>query len=226
MPAPKQSVAKVLIVDDHPAVREALTMRISELPDLEVCGEAEDVTGALELVDAQKPDLAVVDISLATGDGLDLIKRIKARNKYVQMLVWSMHSEDVYAERAFRAGARGFISKVRPTRDIVDAIRCVLQGKLYVSPALSERLLESRFGSPGIHSGGWAVDSLSDRELEVFRLIGQGKKTAEVAAHLHVSVKTVETYGERIRKKLNLSNSAQLRRYAAEWVLGNRPRIG
>jgi DNA-binding NarL/FixJ family response regulator len=217
----------VLIVDDHPAVREALAIRIAQAADMEVCGEAVDVVDALSLVDAQKPDLAVIDISLATGDGLDLIKRIKSRNTKVRMLVWSMHSEALYAERALRAGAQGYITKTHATSDIVDAIRRVLEGKVYLSPVMTERLLESHVGVPWQSSAsGSAIETLSDRELAVFDLIGQGVKTAEIAMRLHLSTKTVETYRERIRKKLNLRNGAELSQCAARWVLETRDRIG
>jgi DNA-binding NarL/FixJ family response regulator len=194
----KRLRAKVLIVDDHPAVREALMIRISQVPGLEVCGQAEDVGDALRLIDETKPDVAIVDIALKTGDGIDLIKRIKARNDDVRMLVWSMYGEDLYAERALRAGANGYITKEHATDRIVDAIREVLAGKVYLSPAMSEKLLQRTVGA-GRKRAQPTIDMLSDRELEVFRLIGRGVKTAEIAAQLHLSVRTVWTYRDRIR---------------------------
>jgi DNA-binding NarL/FixJ family response regulator len=217
----KQHAAKVLIVDDHPAVREALAIRISKLADLEVCGEAAGLAEALRLIAEKQPDIAIIDISLKSGDGLDLIKRIKARGENVRMLVWSMFGESFYAERALRAGALGYITKEQATDRIVEAIRQVLTGKVYVSEAMTERLLHRAVGdSPGNPSRS-PVDTLSDRELEVFRLIGQGVKTADIAGQMHLSIKTIETYRDRIREKLDLSDGSELVRYAAQLVLGN-----
>jgi DNA-binding NarL/FixJ family response regulator len=215
----KKPAAKILIVDDHPAVREALAFRISKMRDLQVCGEAADLADALKLVAEQKPDLAIIDISLKTGDGLDLIKRIKARDAGVRMLVWSMHSESLYAERALRAGALGYITKEQATDQIIEAIRQVLDGKVYVCPAVAEKLLRRAVGEGGAALDHSPVDALSDRELEVLRLIGKGVKTAEIARQLHLSIKTIETYRDRIRHKLDLSDGADLARYAAQWVL-------
>jgi DNA-binding NarL/FixJ family response regulator len=212
-------VSKVLIVDDHPAVREALAIRISKLPDLEVCGEAADMADALKVVAEQKPDLAVIDISLKTGDGLDLIKRIKARDENVRMLVWSMHAERLYAERALRAGAQGYITKEQAMSQIIDAMRQVLAGKVYLSPAMSDKLLHRAVGGDAATLDHSPVEALSDRELEVLRLIGKGVKTAEIANQLHLSIKTIETYRDRIRQKLDLSDGTDLVRYAAQWVL-------
>lgn len=217
----KKRAAKILIVDDHPAVREALAIRISSLPDLEVCGEAGTLAKALELVAETQPDVAVIDISLKAGDGLDLIKRIKARSADVRMLVWSMHSESLYAERALRAGALGFITKEQATDRIVEAIRQVLAGKVYLSAAMAEKLLLRSVGEQAMDRGRSSVEDLSDRELEVFRLIGQGFKTSDVAAQMHLSVKTIETYRDRIREKLHLGDGAELMRRATQWVLEN-----
>ncbi len=171
--------ARVLIVDDHPAVREALAMRISTETGLKVCGEAADVAEALQVVEATDPDVAVIDIALKTGDGIDLIRRIKARNQRIRILVWSMYGENLYAERALRAGAMGYLDKEQATRTIIEAIRQVLDGKVYLSSAMTEKLLRR---SVGQDPGRLPIDSLSDRELEVFRLIGQGVKTQEIAA--------------------------------------------
>lgn len=223
MTASKKSTAKALIVDDHPAVREALALRIGKLRDLEVCGEAADVPEALALVDAQDPDIAIIDISLRSGDGLDLIKRIKARKAHVRMLVWSMHSETLYAERALRAGAHGYITKEQATNRIVDAIRQVLEGKVYLSPAMTDKLLHRAVGEGGESLEHSPVDALSDRELEVFRLIGQGIQTAEIAKRLHLSAKTVETYRDRIRHKFGLANGTELAHFATKWALETGP---
>jgi DNA-binding NarL/FixJ family response regulator len=213
--------AKVLIVDDHPAIREALGLRIAAQPDLEVCGEAADVREALRLAEATAPDVAVIDISLRTGNGLDLIKRLLARDEQVRAIVWSMYSEDLYAERALRAGAMGYLNKGQATAEILEAIRVVLGGKLYLSPAMSDKLLKRSVGRAAEECGRSPLESLSDRELDVFRLVGQGRKTQEVAEQLHLSVKTVETYRDRIRQKLGLGDGAELARCALQWLLEN-----
>jgi DNA-binding NarL/FixJ family response regulator len=211
--------ARVLIVDDHPAVREALALRIGRQPDLEVCGEAADMIEALRRIADARPDVAVVDLALKTGSGIDLIKRIKDRDDSVRILVWSMHSESLYAERALRAGALGYVNKDQATDTIVEAIRRVLENKVYLSEAMTERLLQRTVGGGReeiVHS---PLDVLADRELEVFRLIGEGAKTAEIAERLHLSIKTIETYRDRIRQKLKLSDGTKLAHYATQWVL-------
>jgi DNA-binding NarL/FixJ family response regulator len=215
--------ARVLIVDDHPAVREALALRIGRQGDLEVCGEAADTGEALRLVADTQPDVAVVDISLKTGNGINLIKRIKCRNDRVRMLVWSMHGETHYAERALRAGALGYINKDHATDKIIDAIRRVLAGKVYLSDAMVEKMLQRAVGGHRPDDTRSPLDALADRELEVFRLIGKGVKTNEIAKRLHLSVKTIETYRDRIRHKLDLSDGTELAHYATQWVLENEP---
>jgi DNA-binding NarL/FixJ family response regulator len=214
--------ARILIVDDHPAVREALAIRISGEADLEVCGEAADVIEAIRVADAANPDVAVIDLALKSGSGLDLIKRLKATNEKLLMIVWSMYSEDLYAERALRAGARGYINKEQATGQILEAIRQVLDGKVYLSPALAEKLLLRHIGPAARGPGRSPIDALTDRELDVFRLIGEGVKTGEIATRLHLSVKTVETYRDRIRQKLDLKDGAEMVHCATEWVLENR----
>ncbi|MBS0260546.1 MAG: response regulator transcription factor [Planctomycetes bacterium] len=211
---------RILIVDDHPTVREGLALRIGRESDLEVCGEAANAADALRLVEETRPDVIVVDITLGTGDGIDLIKRIKARNDQVRMLVWSMHSELLYAERALRAGALGYVNKDQATTRIIEAIRQVRQGKVYMSESMTERLVRRAIG-PAQESRPLPIDSLSDRELQVFRLIGEGKKTTEIAEKLHLSSKTVETYRDRIRHKLALADGTSLTHYAVRWVLEN-----
>ena len=213
--------ARVLIVDDHPAVREALAMRIVRQADLEVCGEAADVGEALRLVADTKPDVAIVDISLKSGCGIDLIKRIKDKNETIRMLVWSTHSELLYAERALRAGALGYVSKDQATDKIVEAIRRVLEGKVYLSDAMVETMLHRTVGDERKEIMRSPLDSLANRELEVFRHIGEGLKTAKIADRMHLSVKTIETYRDRIREKLDLSNGTELAHYATKWMLEN-----
>lgn len=218
----KKQRARVLIVDDHPAVREALALRIARQPDLEVCGEAADTSEALHLIAQTPPDVAVVDISLKTGNGIDLIKRIRDRNDHVRILVWSMHSESLYAERALRNGAQGYITKDQDTDRIVEAVRRVLAGKVWLSEAMTERMLQRTIGGRHEAIPRLPVDVLADRELEVLRLIGEGVKTADIAARMHLGVKTVETYRHRIRQKLDLSDGTTLAHYATQWVLENR----
>jgi len=214
-----ESPARVLIVDDHPVVREALSIRIRQAPDLVVCGEASDTADALRLVDETRPHLAVVDIALKTGNGIDLIKRIRARDERIGVLVWSMYAEGVYAERALRAGAAGYITKREATDQIVEALRQVLAGRVYLSGAMSDRLLKQRVGNISKSITHNPLEALSDREIEVLRLIGQGHKTTEIASLLHLSPKTIETYRDRIRQKLDLSDGAALVRYAIQWSL-------
>jgi DNA-binding NarL/FixJ family response regulator len=217
--------ARVLIVDDHPPVREALALRIARQPDLEVCGEAADVGEALRLLADARPDVAVVDITLKSGDGIDLIKRIRDRDDHVRVLVWSMHAESLYAERALRAGALGYVNKDQATGTIVEAIRRVRDGKVWLSEVMADRMLRRAVGGrAGVTTS--PVDALADRELEVFRLIGRGVKTAEIADRLHLSVKTVETYRDRIRQKLDLADGTQLAHYATQWVLANDQAAG
>ena len=224
MPQLKNSakkVAKVLIVDDHPAIREALAIRVSSQDDLEVCGEAADLHEAIKLADETAPDVAIIDIALKTGNGIDLIQRLRSRNQKIRTIIWSMYSEDLYAERALRAGAMGYINKEQATSKILDAIRQILGGKVYLSEAMTEKLLHRTVGEKSDTLGHHPVESLSDRELEVFRLIGEGVRTSEIAERLHLSVKTVETYRDRIREKLKLKDGLELARYAIKWMLDN-----
>jgi DNA-binding NarL/FixJ family response regulator len=211
--------ARVLIVDDHPAVREALALRIGRQPDLCVCGEAPDTVEALRLLAETRPDVAVLDITLKSGDGIDLIKRIRDRDPSVRIVVWSMHAESLYAERALRAGALGYVNKDQATDTIVEAIRRVLQGKVWLSEAMTQWMLQRSVGGVRPDAAATPAEILADREFEVFRMIGQGAKTAEIAERLHLSVKTVETYRDRIRQKLGLGDGTRLARYATQWIL-------
>ncbi len=215
----KTTPAKVLIVDDHPAVRDALAAEISRHGDFKVCGEAADIADALKLVDSKKPDVAVIDVSLKSGNGIDLIKRIKDRKNPIRMLVWSMYSDSLYAERTLRAGAMGYINKEHATSKIVEAIRCVLDGRIYVSPEIHNKLLLRVAGRGDLERSPTA--SLSNRELQVFELIGNGLTTTEIAARLKLGASTVETHRQRIKDKLNLATAAELSREAAQWVLEN-----
>jgi DNA-binding NarL/FixJ family response regulator len=211
---------KVLIVDDHPAVREGLAVRIASQPDLEVCGQAGDTAQAMKLLEAARPDVVVVDIQLETGNGLDLVGRIKARDTSIRTLVWSMFPDSVYAQRALQAGALGYINKRHATSRIVEAIRRVRDGKIFLCEETAEQLLGAVVGR-GEHLKASGVECLSNRELEVFRLVGEGLSTSQVAERLHRSVHTVESHRERIKGKLNLKTAAELNRAAAQWVLEN-----
>jgi len=211
---------RILIVDDHPIVREGLTAVLSHKPGLEVCGEAATLVEALSLIDTLQPDLAIIDLSLSDGSGLELIKRIRARDVPTKMLVLSMSDESLYAERSLRAGAMGFLHKQEARGKLLDAIRQVLDGKIFVSPAINERLLQQVIvGKQPLQQS--PITALSDRELEVFELIGQGLGSHEIAHRLHLGIKTVETHRMRIKKKLDLKNSLELVRHATQWVLEN-----
>lgn len=213
-------MAKIVIIDDHPSTREGLSTRIALEPDLQVCGEADDIIGGLELIKQKLPDLAIVDISLKTGNGIDLIKQVKDKFRNVRMLVWSMYDESLYAERALRAGALGYINKVNVTDTIIEAIRTVLGGEVFLSPDMSAKVLQRMVS--GKHRIDQApVDTLSDRELETFRLIGHGLNTSDIANKMHLSPKTVETYRARIKEKIGVKYMSELTREATRWVLEN-----
>jgi DNA-binding NarL/FixJ family response regulator len=208
--------ANVFIVDDHPLVREWLTNLIHQQPDFLVCGEAEAAAAALQAIKALKPDVAIVDISLKEGSGLELIKNIKANCSGVAVIVLSMHDESLYAERTIRAGARGYIMKRETTKRIIEAIRTVLGGKLYVSERLTA-LFAKKFLDGHLPTDGSPIEQLSDRELEVFQLLGQGYETRQVAESLHISMKTVQAYCARIKEKLKLASALELLREAIRW---------
>ncbi len=210
--------SKILIVDDHPIVRHGLAKLINDEPDLEVCGEADSAGDAMTMMESEAPDLLLVDISLGGTNGIELIKRVKASDPEMRVLVSSMHDESLYAERALRAGAMGYLNKGENRETLLGAIRQVLRGKLYLSPRMSERLLH-RFVLNDQEPDRPAIESLSDRELEVFQLIGEGLTTRQIASRLHLSPKTIETYREHIKAKLNLENSSELIRAAVQWCL-------
>ena len=207
----------ILIVDDHPVLRRGLVALIESEPDLSVQDTVATCQAALAALRTSEPDLVIVDIMLADGDGLDLIREIKTRHPRVPSLVLSMHDESVYAERALSAGARGYVAKQQLDEGVLIAIRRVLAGGTYMSEALAQRLAEKYVGGRTLQTGS-SLDSLSDRELQVFRLIGEGRTTREIAHALARSVKTVESHIEHIKNKLALESAAELARRAARWV--------
>lgn len=206
---------KILIVDDHPLVREWLRNLLQQQPDLTVCSEAENAPTALSAVALTRPNLVIADINLKNSSGIELLKDMKQLHPEIPVLVLSMHDESLYAERAFRAGARGFVNKRETAQKMVEAIRRVLEGKLYVSEKAAEILAgKSVRGQPVNRS---AVELLSDRELEVFDKLGQGIGTKQIATDFRVSVKTVQEYCARIKEKLNLASATELLREAVRW---------
>ena len=207
---------KVFLVDDHPLVREWLTNLIQQQPDLMVCGEAESGPKARAGISMIRPNIAIVDISLEDSSGIELIKDLKQSCPQVAVLVLSMHEESHYAERALRAGARGYIMKRETATKVITAIRQVLDGKLYISESLATAMA-AQFIAGKTLNGGSPIEQLSDRELEVFELLGNGRGTREIAEALGVSVKTVQGYCARIKEKLNLASASELIREAVRW---------
>ena len=217
-PSQVTAPARVLIVDDHELLRDGLRLMIGNEPDLEVCGEAEDEAEGMQQVRNARPDVVIVDIGLKSGNGIELIKRIKAHDPAVHIVVSSMHEERLYGERALRAGAEGYANKQEPATTIIQAIRRVLQGKTYFSEEFAERVLQRARGGSDPSSDS-PTDALSNRELEVFRFIGEGLATGEIAKKLHLSPSTVDTYRERLKTKLNLKSAVELTHQATQWVL-------
>jgi DNA-binding NarL/FixJ family response regulator len=213
----KSAVKRVLIVDDHPMMRQGLAQLIDNEIDLKVVAEADTGGQGLDIVVAQKLDLAVLDISLPDRNGLELIKDIRSLKPELPILIISMHDEALYAERVLRAGARGYIMKQEGGKKLLQAIRQVLTGQIYVSEKMSARILETFSGRKPEQSAS-PVARLSDREFEVFQLIGQGKGTKEIAQHLNLSVKTVEVHRAKIKEKLSLLTATDLVRYAVRWA--------
>lgn len=215
----RQLPATILIVDDHPMVREGLTMRISAQPDMQVCGEAEAEDEALALVPELNPDLVLIDISLKRGHGIELVKQIKTRSPAVKMLVVSGFQESLYAERAGRAGAQGYLNKQESNSKVLEAIRDVLAGELYFSPEIKLRLADQARGNAGAALP--PIEQLTDRELEVFRMIGEGLTSGVIADRLFISRHTIDTHRENIKRKLEIKTAGELTRAAVQWVLEN-----
>ncbi len=207
----------ILLVDDHPVLRRGLASLIESEPDLTVCGEAATGSEALAAIRDRRPDLAIVDLSLGDSDGLDLVKDLKKRHPELPALVLSMHDEATYAERALRAGARGYLTKQQLDDTVLAAIRRLLAGETWMSPELEARLARKFVGGVTLDDGS-PLDALSDRELEVFRWIGRGRTTRQIAEALHLSVKTIESHREHIKHKLAIESAAELARRAIRWV--------
>lgn len=215
-PSLRPPKARVFIVDDHPIVRRGFQLLLSLEPDLTICGEADSASTALGKILALKPDVAIVDLSLKCGNGLELIKQLRALKLDIKILVFTMRGETIHAERALRAGANGFITKEEGTEKAIEAIRMVLNNKTFISPALAERLL-SRMSARITPLTG-SKDSLSDREFEILEAIGQGLGSREIARKFNLSTKTVQSHREHMKTKLGLKNASELVNYAYNWV--------
>lgn len=211
-----EKTARIMIVDDHPALCEGLGHRISAQPDLSVCGHAADVNGALKLIGETNPDVVIVDIALKNSDGLELIKALKTRHDRVRALVHSMYEESLYADRCLHAGAMGYVNKEAAPDEVIKAIREILAGRVYLSPTMTSAVLGRTVSGAAPQAD--PIDTLTDRQLEVFRLIGDGLSAHQIAARLHISVHTVETHRENIKRKLHVITVSELTRRAVLWV--------
>ena len=220
----------VLVVDDHPAIREAIADTVRAQPGMELCGLAASAAEAFDLVRATGPDVAVIDISLGDAHGLDLVQNLRAQYPALEVIVFSMYDEEVYAERALRAGARGYVMKSEPTQSVAEAIRAAAVGEIYLNRRTASRLLQKMAGGsgPGGRSGEAepGLEELTDREMAVFQMLGQGKPTEEIAERLNLSRKTVETYRRRAKEKLGFETVTELLQFAIRWnyAQGNGPR--
>lgn len=208
---------RVFLVDDHPITRQGVSTLINREHNLAICGEADSAPKALELITKNPPDLAIVDISLKSMSGIELIKNLKAVVPSLPVLVMSMHDESLYAERALRAGAQGYVMKQEASEKILTAIHRVLGGEIYLSDAMKEKMLH-RIVSTKKEDTRFSIDKLSDREMEVFQFIGNGFSTRQIASRLNLSVKTIDSYREHLKLKLQLENGSDLLRYAIQWV--------
>lgn len=213
----KKSKTRVLIIDDHPLLREGIALLINTQKDLEVCGQSDDALTALNTIEKLNPDVVVLDITLKTHNGIELLKNIKARFPELQVLILSMHDENIYAPRAFRAGAAGYVMKHEATENVINALRKIINGDIYMSTGLSERLLSRMVGGKATPLRS-PVDELTDRELEIFTLLGKGMGTRPIAEKLHLSVKTIESHRAKIKEKLNLKTATELVHHAIQWV--------
>jgi DNA-binding NarL/FixJ family response regulator len=221
----KQKARRVIIVDDHPIVRQGLRRLIDQEEDLTVCGEAETVREARQRIRELSPDAIIVDISLKQGDGLELVRDVRAHYPALPVLVLSMHDETIYAERMLSAGANGYIMKQAASEQFLVALRRVLEGGIYVSEAVGNTMIQ-KFASGGSYTSNNPIDRLSNRELQILHMIGKGASTRDTAEALNLSVKTVESHRQRIKRKLNLTTGAQLVQYAVNWFSGREGGAG
>jgi DNA-binding NarL/FixJ family response regulator len=212
-PAPK----RIFIVDDHPVVRQGIALLVNQESDLKVCGDAEGAASALRDIERLKPDLVVLDLSLKDGNGLELIKDLRIRLPRLLILVLSMHDESFYSERVLRAGAKGYITKDEATGKVIEGIRRILRGEVFLSDRMATKML-SQLTDSRIEAVRPSVENLTDRELQVFELIGSGIGTSEIAKKLHLSVKTIDSHREHIKQKLRLDSAAELVKHAVQWV--------
>jgi DNA-binding NarL/FixJ family response regulator len=212
---------RILVVDDHPIVRQGLALLINQEADLLVCGEAEEAMGAMHVLASSKPDILIVDISLNGPDGIDLLKNVRNIYPTLPVLILSMHDESIYAERALRAGANGYIMKQEATEKVLVALRRIMAGEIYVSDRIANKMLKHYITGSGTLRNSSIAD-LSDRELEVFRLIGEGHGTRQIAEELHLSVKTVESYQAHIKEKLSLRSARELMQHAIQWNMNEK----
>jgi DNA-binding NarL/FixJ family response regulator len=218
---PQTGKKTVLVVDDHPLMRQGLALLINQQQDLHVCGEAEEAQAAMQAIAQLRPDIMILDISLKGPDGIELLKNIRATEPDLPVLVLSMHDEAIYAERALRARANGYIMKQEATEKVLVAVRRILSGEVYLSERMSNKMLQQYIGgTPNMIQS--RIASLSDRELEVFRRIGEGRATREIAEELHLSVKTVETYQAHIKDKLALRSGRELIQHAIQWKINEK----
>jgi DNA-binding NarL/FixJ family response regulator len=218
---PQTGKKTVLVVDDHPLMRQGLALLINQQQDMQVCGEAEEAQAAMQAIAQLQPDIMILDISLKGPDGIELLKNIRATEPDLPVLVLSMHDEAIYAERALRARANGYIMKQEATEKVLVAVRRILSGEVYLSERMSNKMLQQYIGgTPTMIQS--RIASLSDRELEVFRRIGEGRATREIAEELHLSVKTVETYQAHIKDKLALRSGRELIQHAIQWKINEK----
>jgi DNA-binding NarL/FixJ family response regulator len=220
LPGANEVAVRILIVDDHPLVRQGLIGLLSAERDFEICGEASGAEEARHLLAQVKPDVAIIDLTLKDGNGIELIKEFHAQATATKLLVLTMHDESLFAERALRAGAVGYVSKHEASRTIIKAVRAVLDGKLYLSERMTERMVQRAVGAGGGHTRS-PIERLTDREIEVFEMIGQGLTSRQIARRLNLSPKTIETYREHLKEKLDVKNSNELTKHAVQWVLEN-----
>jgi len=217
----ERQARKIVLVDDHPLIRQGIRMLLSHEPDLAVCGEAESAYQALQVIEQTSPDLAVIDLTLQESSGLELIKDIRVRHPDLLVLVLSMRDEGYYAERVLRAGARGYVTKEEGPKRVVEGIRKVLQGQIYVSEKMASKVM-SKIVAGADEATVSPIHALTDRELEVYELIGQGLPTREIAKKLHISPKTVNSHREHIKEKLALDSAPELLKHAIQWVQGRQ----